>query len=141
MDWLNLIGGFILGIIVSFIFYILNKRDTQIAFDKLPDKMKESLKLSAKSLPAKELCKIIMESALDYELVAKGYKMVFKYCPLCGSENIKREIEPIVEGEYGAGVASYSYYGVNEILTCNECAYQDGYTHDRDSDFCKSEGY
>jgi len=116
------LGGLVTWIISHVYYVISNKEHRQIA-DKLSSELKELILSDRRAhLSVAELNGILRERTLDPN---SRNTLPYKACPKCGSENIFRSKDFIVDTELGDdGMPSHTAtpYGT---IQCEDCGWRD----------------
>jgi len=118
--------GIIFGAIIAWSiaekYYKRSNIDQSILYNKLTEDLRKIILADKRDLlTIKELNDILKERVIDGQSLNR---FPFKLCPKCGSENICRDTDVIVDydrGDGGEPVPSATSY---EIVGCNDCGWR-----------------
>lgn len=121
------IGGVILGGIITWvithIYYKRSRRDQNAVSDKLSLELKRLiLDDKRKSLTVTDLNELLRDKVIDR---TSSETLPYKVCPKCGSENISRSTDFIVDEEAGDDGGTFQTAAPFGIIQCLECGWRD----------------
>ncbi|MFH1371919.1 MAG: hypothetical protein ABII09_11635 [Planctomycetota bacterium] len=121
------IGGIILGGIVSWViarrFYLLAHQDQKILYNKLSSEIRETI-LSDKreSITISQLNDLLRKKTLD---ASGDNELPYKICPKCGSDNLTRNKDFVVEEESGDDGLPFQIPIPYKTIECDNCGWKD----------------
>jgi len=124
---LEFFGGLILGGLTSWAithwYYVRSGRDQKSIFNKLSSDLKELI-LSDKraSLSVADLNDLLCERVIDR---TSDEHLPYKVCPKCGSENIFRSKDFIMEAEPGDDGMPFHTATPYKTIECDDCGWKD----------------
>jgi len=123
----NLICGVVLGGIFTWIiahwYYLRSAHDQQRLFGKLSLEVRELI-LSDKrdSITVAQLNELLQKKTLD---LSSGNVLPYKVCPKCGSENLIRNRDFIVDEEPGDDGMAFQVATPYKTIGCDDCGWRD----------------
>ena len=117
-----LIGGLISWGITHW-YYVRSSRTQQTVFDKLSSELRDMILADKRSnLSVKDLNELLRDTVIDK---TSTDPLPYKLCPKCGSENIYRSKDFIVDAEMGDGGIPFHTATPYKTIICDDCGWRD----------------
>ncbi|MCK4339461.1 MAG: hypothetical protein KAW87_05690 [Candidatus Cloacimonetes bacterium] len=108
--------------IIAHIYYKSSKKDQDDLYKKLNSETRDIiLKVQKDSLSVKELNEILEEKVFDKE---SSEIFPYKVCPKCGSENLIRSFEYIVDTDIGNNGEPFHTASKCPTIECFDCGWK-----------------
>ena len=118
----GLIMGGLISWVITHIYYNKSSQDQRNIYNKLTEDVKSMiLEDKRESLSIKELNELINKKATIED---SDDIYPYRYCPKCGSEDISRYTDHVVDGEMEDDIPSYTATPF-EVVECKQCGWQE----------------
>ena len=117
-----LIGGLITWGITHW-YYMLSRRDQQAVFGKLSSELRDMILADKRSnLSVKDLNELLRGTVIDKTSIDP---LPYRVCPKCGSENIYRSRDFIVDSDMGDDGMPVHITAPYKMIVCEDCGWRD----------------
>lgn len=112
-----------LGILITHFYHILSDRNQKLLYKKLSSELRDIiLSDKRKSITVSRLNELLRNKTLDAKY---DKELPYKACPKCGSENLVRSKDFIVDEEAGDDGLPFQTTTPYKTIECDDCGWRD----------------